>query len=171
MVRRATVSGFSLVEVILAVGIFALVVPTALALLSALGRQGNVGAEVLVAHRLADSVRVELDRLAKMDFEGFAATVPVMSPTHEPGLALVSTRDGYRLHARDNPPSGGGIALADQYFLVECWRFAEEPLRFDPAKAYLPLAVRVSWPHRLLNGTAAVQEAQSTFTFTVVLNR
>lgn len=171
MRRRLTVPGFSLVEVILAVGIFALAVPTALALLATLGRQGAMGAEMLVAHRLADSVRVELARLAYADFDGFAGTVPVMTATPGSGLALIVTRDGSRLHARDYPPADVTIPAAHQYFLIECWRFAEEPLRFDPGKAYLALAVRVTWPYRLPDGTRAAREAQSTVAFTVVLNR
>lgn len=164
-------AGFSLVEVILAVGIFAFAVPTTMALLSALGRQSVSSAEVLIAHRLADSIRLELARLAHGDLDGFGATMPVMTSTPGPGLALVAARDGYRQHARDYPPSDASIGTADQYFLIECWRFAEEPLRFDSGKAYLALAVRVTWPYQLPNGTAAAREAQSDVAFTVVLNR
>ena len=171
MFSRPTVSGFSLVEVILAVGIFAFAVPVSLALLSALGRQGAIGAEMLVAHRLSDSIRVELDRLARTDFESFASAMPVMTSPAGPGLALVATRDGYRQHARDYPPPGVSIPLAERYFLIECWRFGEEPLRFVSGKAYLAVAVRVTWPYQLSNGTAAAREAQSGVTFTVVLNR
>jgi hypothetical protein len=171
MSPRIKVPGFSLVEVILAVGIFALAVPTTLALLSALGRQGAMGAEALVAQRLPDSIRLELARLAQADFESLAGVVPVMTGTPAPGLALVATRDGCRLHSRDYLPLGPGLAVAEQYFLIECWRFGEEPLRFDSEKTFLALAVRVSWPSRLPDGTVAAEEAQSAITFTVVLNR
>jgi len=171
MSKRPTFAGFSLVEVLLAVGIFAFAVPTTLALLSTLGRQGAMGSELLVAQRLSDSIQLELDRLARSDFDGFATAVPMMVPTAAPGLALVATRDGHRLHARDYPPPDAVIATAQQYFLIECWRFAEEPLCFDPAKAYLALAVRVTWPYQLPNGTTAAGEARTAVTFTVVLNR
>ena len=171
MSRRVTVTGFSLIEVILAVGIFALSVPTTLALLSALGRQGAMGAEALVAQLLPDSVRLELARLAQADFENLAGILPVMSATPGPGLALVATHDGRRLHSRDYLAPGLGLAVADQYFLIECWRFEEEPLRFDSQKAFLALAVRISWPYHLPDGTVAAAEAQSAITFTVVLNR
>jgi len=171
MLRRRTVPGFSLVEVILAVGIFALSVPTTLALLSALGRQGAMGAEALVAQRLPDSIRLELARLAQEQFESLAGMVPVMTATPGPGLALVATRDGRRLYSRDYMTPALGLEMADRYFLIECWRFEEEPLRFDSEKAFLALAVRVSWPYHLPDGTVAAAEAQSAITFTVVLNR
>jgi hypothetical protein len=171
MSRRIKIPGFSLVEVILAVGIFALSVPTTLALLTALGRQSTMGTEALVAQRLPDPIRLELARLARTDFESLAAMVPLMTAPPGPGLALVASRDGTRLHSRDYLPPGLALAMADQYFLIECWRFEEEPLRFGSQKAFLALAVRVSWPYHLPDGTIAATEAQSTITFTVVLNR
>lgn len=171
MSRHNKMPGFSLVEVILAVGIFALSVPTTLALLSMLARQGTMGAEALVAQRLPDSIKLELDRLAKTDFESLAGNLPVLTATPGPGLALVATRNGARLHSRDYLAPGSSVAMVDQYFLIECWRFGEEPLRFDTQKAFLALAVRVSWPYRLPDGTAAAGEAQSAINFTVVLNR
>lgn len=171
MKRRMAAFGFSLIEVILAVGIFALTVPTTLALLAALGRQGAVTAEVRVAQRLPGSVRLELARLAQASFESLAAATPVMTSPPEPGLALVSTHDGSRLHSSEYLPPASTLALADRYFLIECWRFGEEPLRFNSDKAYLALYVRASWPYRLADGTTGDSEARSATTFTVVLNR
>lgn len=171
MKRPMAAFGFSLIEVILAVGIFALTVPTTLALLAALGRQGAMSAEVRVAQRLPGSVQLELARLAKADFESLAAATPVMTSTPEPGLALVATRDGSRLHSSAYLPPESALAVADQYFLIECWRFGEGPLQFDTEKAYLALYVRASWPYRLADGTAGDSQARSATTFTVVLNR
>jgi len=164
-------TGFSLIEVILAVGIFALTVPTMLALLAALGRQGAAGADAQVAQRLPDAVRVELARLAQADFDGLSAHMPEMSASLPPALELVATRDGVRVHSRDYLPPTDGIAAADQYFLIECWRFHEGPLRFDSSKAFLAVVVRVSWPYRLPDGGTTAAESRSQVRFTVVLNR
>ena len=89
------------------------------------------------------------------------------------GLAFVATRDVARLHCRDyRPPAAGKISETEQYFLVECWRFADEPLRFDPAKHFLALAVRVSWPYRLPGSTSpTAATARTQVMFTVSLNR
>jgi hypothetical protein len=171
MKLRLATFGFSLIEVILAVGIFALTVPTTLALLAALGRQGTTSAEVRIAQRLPGSVRLELARLAEASLEDLAAAAPVMTSPPEPGLALVATRDGARLHASEYLPPAAVLALADQYFLIECWRFGEEPLQFDSDKAYLALYVRVCWPYRLADGMTTESQARSATTFTVVLNR
>jgi prepilin-type N-terminal cleavage/methylation domain-containing protein len=170
MRRRLPARGFSLIEVIVAVAIFALAVPTMLALLAHLGRLGASSDEAMVAQRLAGAVRAELFRLAHADFDGFAAQVPEMTSASPPGFELVATRDGVRVQARDYLAPGDALAVADQYFLVECWRFDGEPLRFDAQKAFLAIAVRVSWPYRLPNGAPAAGAAQST-AFTVVLNR
>jgi prepilin-type N-terminal cleavage/methylation domain-containing protein len=171
MSRRMTAPGFSLVEVILAVAIFALSVPTTLALISALGRQGAMETEALIAQRLPDSVRLELARLARTDFDGLAAMMPVMTTSPAPGLVLAATRDGCRLNSCDYLPPLAAVAAADQYFLVECWRFEEEPLRFDAQKAFLAVAVRISWPYHLPHGPVAAAPPVSVITFTVVLNR
>ena len=58
--RRA----FSLIEVIIAVGVFAVAVVVILALLPPLSREATDSADALVAQSLPDSVRVELSRLA-----------------------------------------------------------------------------------------------------------
>ena len=171
MKPRIAAPGFSLIEVILAVGIFALTVPTTVALLAVLGRQGAMSAEARIAQQMAGSVRLELIRLAKTDFESLAAAVPVMTSTPAPGLALVATHDGSRLHSRDYLAPGTALASADQYFLVECWRFGGGPLQFNSGKAFLALFVRVSWPYQLADGTASASEGRSSTAFTVVLNR
>jgi prepilin-type N-terminal cleavage/methylation domain-containing protein len=170
MARRFPARGFSLIEVILAVGIFAFAVPTLLALLAQLGRLGATSTEAMVAQSLPDAVRVELFRLAQADFDDLAGEIPVMTTAPQPGFALVATREGVRLHARDYLPPSRPIAVADQYFLVECWRFSAEPLRFEPHKAFLAVAVRVSWPYRV-PGAAAAADAPHSVDFTVVLNR
>ncbi len=164
---------FSLIEVIIAVALFAASVTVILALLPGLTRRSAENADRLVAQRLPDAVRVELERLALPGFDALAAQAPVMGTPPENGLALVATRDGARVQARDaQAPATGRIADGEQYFLVECWRFADGPLRYDAAQSSLALCVRVTWPYRLPGSTTSVTEtARQEFTFVTTLNR
>ena len=166
---------FSLIEVIIAVGVFAVAVVVILALLPPLSRQAADSADALVAQSLPDSVRVELSRLAASGgFEALANRLPVMAVPLADGLTLVAARDARRLYSPDYlpPPVAGQLPQAEQYFLVEVWRFNQPPLRFDPAAAVLAVYVRVSWPYRNPGATTPTPlSSRSQLTFTVSLNR
>ncbi len=166
---------FSLIEVIIAVGVFAVAVVVILALLPPLSRQAADSADAMVAQSLPDSVRVELARLATGGgFDALANRLPVMAAPLADGLSFVAARDARRLYSLDYlpPPAAGLLPQADQYFLVEVWRFNQLPLRFDPAAAVLAVYVRVSWPYQNPGATTATPLAsRSQLTFTVSLNR
>jgi prepilin-type N-terminal cleavage/methylation domain-containing protein len=173
MTRQRKFHAFSLIEVIVAVAVFAVSITVILALLPALTGRGVETADRLVAARLPDALQAELTRLAAPGFDALAGQAPVMGTPLDNGLAFVATRDGARLHSRDYlAPASGRIESAGQYFLIECWRFADGPLRFDAPQSSLALSVRVSWPYRL-PGTAAPTPADSRheLTFTAALNR
>ncbi len=169
--RRA----FSLIEVIIAVGVFALSVVVILALLPPLSRQAADSADALVAQSLPDSVRIELTRLAiSGGFDTLANRLPVMAAPLVDGLTLVAAHDAQRLYSPDYlpPQSSGQLPQAEQYFLIEVWRFNQPPLRYDPATALLAVYVRVSWPYWNPGASSATPlSARSQLTFTVSLNR
>lgn len=167
--RRA----FSLMEVIIAAGLFGGAVTVIIALLPALARQGGDSVDALAAQRVPDALRRELVRLSAAGFDALAAEVPEMSGALAGGFALVADREAARLQAQDYlPPATGQLPVDERYFLVECWRFADEPLRFAAPKGFLALMVRVSWPHRLPGAAGPVApEARQEILFTVTLNR
>ncbi|HEY8995917.1 MAG TPA: hypothetical protein VIM71_14725 [Lacunisphaera sp.] len=159
---------------IIAVGLFATSVTVIIALLPSLARQRAESADLLAAQRLPDALRVELSRLAATGgFDLLTGQAPPVSSPLPAGLALVADRDAARLHSRDYlPPATAQLSESDQYFLIECWRFADEPLRFDGQKSFLALTVRASWPYRT-PGVAApsAESARSCFVFTIAINR
>lgn len=164
---------FSLIEVIVAVTLFAGAVAVILALLPGLALRGAENSDRLVAQRLPESVRIELGRLSAGGFDALAGRVPVASFPPVNGLALVASRDGTRVHSRDYlPPAGDRLADAEQYFLIECWRFPGAPLAFDAAQSALALNVRVSWPYHQPGSDASVPiEGRHEFTFVIGINR
>jgi type II secretory pathway pseudopilin PulG len=161
--------GFSLVEVVLAVGIFTASIVVVLSLLPSLVAQSADSADRLVAQRLTDAIRIELDRHAvAVGFDALAATIPVMSAPLENGWPLVVSANGLRIE----PAGSGGIANEDQYFLVEIWRFPQAPLSYDPASAVLPLYARISWPYRLRGFPTTTQIAdRQQLMLTLALDR
>jgi hypothetical protein len=167
-------SAFSLIEVVIAVGIFAVAVVTLLALLPSLTRQSTESADALTAQQLPDNLRIELQRLAGADFDALAAAIPVMTSPLDRGLLLVASRDGARLHAVDYRPPDASAQLARdaQYFAIEVWRFKSAPLAYDAGGAVLPLYARVSGPYRIPGAAAPTTLAdRSRFTFTLAINR
>ena len=167
-------TGFSLIEVVIATGIFAVAVTVTVALLPSLARQSTDSADTLAAQRLPDNLCVELQRLAVGNFNGLAATVPVMAAPLANGFDFVATRDGSRLHSATYLPPVGRtlIPQEDQYFAVEVWRFVQAPLSYDSATAVLPLYVRVSWPYRNPgNATPTALADRNQLTFTIAINR
>lgn len=166
---------FSLIEVVLAVGVFAIAIVVILALLPPLSRQAADSADALVAQSLPDNVRVELTRLASGGgFDALANRLPVMSAPLVDGLLLVAARDARCLYSADYlpPPAAGQLPRSEQYFLVEVWRFNQPPLRFDPTSAVLAVFVRVSWPYQNPSAPSATPlSSRSQITVTFSLNR
>lgn len=168
----ARIRAFSLIEVVIAVGLFAGSIVVIIGLLGTLSRQASDSADVLAAQRLPEAVRVELTRLAGSGFDGLAAQIPVMAAPLDNGFALVADREAAEVQSPNVLPPTALIPADAQYFLVECWRFPVEPLAFTGSKAFLALHVRVSWPYRVPGIAAPVSLAErSQATFTVSLNR
>ena len=159
--------GFTLVEVVMAVGIFAGSIAVVLSLLPSLARQSADSSDRLVAQRMSDALQIELERqIALIGFDSFANKVPVMDAPLSNGLDLVATSSGLRIEPVSGA-GGGGIAN-DQHFLIEVWRFSQAPLAYDSSAATLPLYVRISWPYRL-PGSADPTAFRDRDEFTVVL--
>lgn len=147
---------FSLVEVVIAVAIFAGSVTVLLALLASTLRDSSDAADVQTVLRLPAAVDVALREIAAREgLATLAGRIPVMDAAADRGYLLVATRQGefVRILGTDS----GGRQLRGEYFLIDVRRFAAGPLAFDAARTALPLQVRVSWPYRALtpDGLAA----------------
>lgn len=164
--------GFTLLEVLIAVGLFVTAVTVIIGLIAGLSRQGAEANDVLTAQRLPAPLKVELSRLAATGLDSLADRVPAMASPLNDGLAFASARGAARADSLEYLPVTDPIPADQQYYLVECWKFPSEPLRFDGQKAFLALYVRVSWPYRLPGATAPTALAdRSQVTFTLSLNR
>jgi hypothetical protein len=153
--------GFSLLEIVVAIGILALTLVTLLGLTGSTMRSAGAAADVAVAARFGANLRHELERLkADLGLSGLAAVVPPGGSTS--ALELVATRDGGRMLHTDgaepaadralNDPVLPGIALRERYFLAEVTQQLDLP--YASEAGFLALSVRVSWPYRLPVGPA-----------------
>ena len=157
---------FSLVEVIVAVGVCAVAVVGVVALFGPAVRDTREVVDRRTAQRLAEQVNDELQR------GGFAA---VATATGGGGsLQLVARADGTQIVLEgdaDNDPATGvprGIPPSERYFGVEVIR----ALRPASGPAWLALEVRVSWPLALPPDGSIVPVAQrSDYRFHTAINR
>lgn len=172
MKRSFGTPGFTLVEVVLAIGVVAVMALSMLGLLPALTRGAAESADRLAAQRLTDSVQVELRRLVtELGFDRLASDVPTMTTPFQPGYPMAAGRDGLRVFAFESPPVvTGRIPTDQQFFSVELWRFSGAPL--NDVTVTLAVQVRVSWPYCVPGSTSPVPfENRSQFSFNAVINR
>lgn len=176
--HRVPNGGFTLVEVIVAIGIAAITVVALVALLAAGGR---VAAEVSArnqAGNLADAVTVELLRLrdtAPTDGPAgklalLASAIPASGSSGS--LRLVAAPEGLRVireSEADDPVSG--VPLSDRFYLIEV-RQQPGDLSYVPGAGFLALTATVRWPYHLRTGpeAGAAMAADLTQASTVVLN-
>jgi hypothetical protein len=173
--HRQAIRGFSLLEVVIAVGVFAGAVSVMLGLLPFLARQAGTTADSMTATQLPDAIRLELQRVGSTG--GFEALAGQCSPLGVPlpaTFTLVADRSAQRVQTLDYLPPAGGerISPAARYFVIEVWRHDTEPLVFAPGTHLLALQVRVSWPYHLPGTTAATMLAdREQITFNLALYR
>ena len=150
VVRR--LFAFSLVEVVIAVAIFAGAVTVLLGLLASTLRDSADAADAQTALRLPGAVEVALREItAREGLSALASRIPVMDASADRGFLLVATREGEFVRL------AGGTQARSEYFLIDVRRFGAGPLAFTAERTVLPLQVRVSWPYRVLtpDGLAA----------------
>ena len=156
--------GFSLIEVVIAIGVVAGGVAVVLGLLPMLTRNSQDANDAQTALRLSDSVTIELREQTSSDFNSYAVSIPAA------GIDLVAEKNGTNVRSlsmTDNP-------IRDRYFLINVRKFTTGSLAYTSGDGVLPLQVTISWPYRVLAaGTllpeSAVDERQ-TVTFNLALN-
>lgn len=161
--KRGGSSAFSLIEVVIAIGIFSGSILAIIAMLGAISQSTTEVLDAGVSARLADGVRAELQALpisgggANLD-----AIIPV-SPTTDSPLRLYANKDGSRIlrgepegsSPADNHPETGdppGIADPDRYYLVEVRRLGDSLTYNSNDAGFMALSVKVYWPYQVRTG-------------------
>ncbi len=168
-VKARRIPAFSLVEVVVAVGIFAIGIVGVLGLLSPSIKSVSEVGDTAVANRLADNIQVELERL------GFTAVTTAL-PNSGALITLVANRDGSRVllstvadndvAATDRPP---GILHRDRYYGITVQQLSSLPYVAANSPGFIALSVRVVWPYQIPVGpagatTSPAAETSTTYT-------
>lgn len=178
------VGAFSLIEVVVAVGIFAIGIVAVIGLLSPTIKSVTNVTDSTVANRLADNIQLELQRI------GFSNIVPDSTSATKVALplTLVASRDGSRVllaaagtvttglpadddtTATDKPP---GILHRDRYYGITVDRLTTDttsPLYYTngSGSGFFALSVKIVWPYQVPIGaagatTSPTAESASTY--------
>lgn len=131
--RRVNRSGFSLLEVVIAIGVVASGVTVLLALLPGLLRSTAESVDLQVALRLADAIEVRLDEARAGAFPGGVQN----------GLTLVADKAGTAVWREAQTDTTSRAP----YFHIAVRAFASGDLAHQAGRSVLPLQVRVAWPY------------------------
>ncbi len=150
--------GFTLVEVIVAVGILAITALAVVAVQGGLSRAVDDASGYERAAQLVDAVTIELGRLRDRPapsgqpgrLDALATRIPASE--NRDALRLVATRDGVRVCLEsETETSSTGILPNERYFLVEV-RQQPDPLGYVAGAGFLAITLRVVWPYQVPAG-------------------
>ncbi len=175
LMRFRNPAGFTLIEVVVAVALFAVAVTAMLGLLPSVTRVSDRSTDTINALRLPDALRIELRRMAAVGgLDALGEQTKPFAALLSDTCLLVAARDASRVAALDyQPPASADQINPDaQYFLIEAWRFNEAALAFTPGDSVLALHIRVSWPYRIPGSLAMTPATQREHVdFNLALNR
>lgn len=151
--RKPAAQAFSLVEVILAIGVFALTIVAVIGLLGPIAQQVRDLRDAKVANSLPGPIREEMNRL------GFNFFVDEdLTAAREDVPPLFATPDGAEVGLEAD------IEPEQRYFLIELTQ-PEDPgtpdpgdpdvadLSYQPGDAHVTYQVTISWPYILPDGS------------------
>lgn len=145
-------SAFTLVEVIVALGIVAATVTSLVALLAVAGRSASEISARNRAGQLDAPLQLELTRLrdttergeSALKLDALAAIIPAAEAAG--ALRLVGSTDGTRVvRESEENDSGRGVAPADRFYLIEV-RQQAGMLAYTPGAGFLAVSALVRWP-------------------------
>ncbi len=164
--------GFSLIEVILAIGVFSLTIVAVIGLLGPVTRQIRDLQDLKVANTLPAPIREELNRMGFDSFvnDALTAILPDWTvadgqsvPADETAVAtLVATADGGEVAEIDSDR----VEPGGQYFSIQVIKpEAGSNLEYKEGDAYVAFKILVSWPYRLPPDGEAVVDIENRRTF------
>ncbi len=176
---RGRKGAFSLIEVVVALGVFAIAIVGVLGLLSPTSQAVRDTLDGGTASRLAETVNAEIERL------GYSAVVPsalvlsadVATLSASDARLLYSNRSG-SLICKDDSATGDPnyIPPSERYFEILLVR--NETLSSvgnDTTAGFVAFAVQTSWPARVNDGTGTAiivpREERSIFSFNAAVRR
>ncbi|MGF1530133.1 MAG: type II secretion system protein J [Puniceicoccaceae bacterium] len=182
---RQTQTGFTLIEILLAVGVFALTIIGMIALLTPVTKQVRDIFEDNLASRTIGAIEEEVRRMertpgASPRRSGFFFFVnDSLNGLVNTRATLYATEDGARareIRVVGNPATGSprGIPENERFFEIFVETFPPgEDLAYVNQNAYIPLKITMTWPFRLNDGSPTGipvdPEDRRSFTYTTAI--
>lgn len=166
--------GFSLVEVVVAVGIMALGIVAVLGLLGPTSKSITEVKDVGDANRIISTVQSELQRLPFTDVIAYlktAAQIAAETDAYDPSTdarALFASRAGDKVGLFASPVwNQTGLTAAERdglkFFEISLIRNDTlSPVANDTTAGYLAFTIRLRWPAYLPNGERVANNAQKS---------
>ncbi|MCB1106108.1 MAG: hypothetical protein H7A44_10775 [Opitutaceae bacterium] len=148
---RHKIGAFSLIEVVVAIGVVVAGVAVILALLPGLLRRTEEAADLQTALRLPDAVETRLREEMAGAFPGGMQN----------GVVLVADKEGTNVRRE----SQLNVPPTPAYFYIDVRSFSSGELAYQPGRPVLPLRVRVGWPY---SAVKAAGNLDSTGNFQLV---
>lgn len=168
-VFKLRLRGFSLTEVVIALGVAATGLLVVLGLLPGLLRQQTEARQAQIAFALPDAVTIELRRHARGDPAVLNSSAAEFSDETS-SLRLAAASDGTDVRVL----TGNEDGRREQYFLIEIHRFPTgSQLAAASNASFAALQARVSWPYRPTGpeGAEVPLESRQRVTFNLAVNR
>lgn len=165
--RNRRLSGFSLVEVVIAVGIFAIAIAATVGLVAALTRTVTEVKESDDASRLVTNLQSKLQAVSFTDIRSYMGAVSGKAAN----ARIYATRDGSRLGLgnatsvwdSDNSDSISADEDGQKYFLIEILTNDDlSPAANDNTAGFLACTVRLIYPAYLANGDVVADSSQQS---------
>lgn len=174
----SSVRAFTLVEVVVAIGVFALTIVAVVGLLAPVNRSVAEVSDSDRAAQLGDPIQTELvrlrdaesgDRLAafhQAHFGGGRAVLQLVASRQGPHAVIVTAADNDPLTGQ--PP---GIIRRDRYFLIEV-REATGALAYTSGSGFVAMTATIRWPYQVPTGAGAndATDADLTQASSLLLN-
>lgn len=175
--KQSSRAAFSLVEVVLAIGVFALTIVAVIGLLGPIASQVRDLRDSKTANNLPSAIREELNRLGfesfvNANFTAIASDHTAIQtsdiPTGRTILAsLVATQDGSEVAEASQTTR---IPQDERYFLIQVMAPPAPTgdaadLRYQSGDAHVAFEVEISWPFRLGDGSLVAYENRQRFSY------
>ncbi len=157
--------GFSLVEVVVAVGIFALAIVGVIGLLAPTARNIADVADSDAATRVTSAIQAALQQSVSSSGTGFTAlgnTLQVPAANASPTYNFYATRDG-RVVGQDAAFTAAALTNADKFFefaLLRNTALSGSNSSGDASAGFLAFSISLRWPAYLPNGTQVTDDSQ-----------
>ena len=170
--NRQQKTGFTFVDILLAIGVFGLTIIGMIALLTPVTRQVRDIFESDIAGRAINTINSKLrymeDAQGNRGFFFFVDEDLTGIRSGSLPLQLYVNSDGSRARLQaevDALPAESRVSARFFLVTIDAFDLDEDGQTYDPGEALLPLSVTLEWPYELPDGSIVVPDSRNDYSF------